>query len=126
MVLSASVEDALRRAGVVWVALDGRPARAVWHVWHDGAVHVVAGGDEQDLPGAQDAVRGVVVVRDRGALSGRLPDVDVDVVRLRPGTPEWDAATPVLAARRLNATDAATLPERWARRSVVLRLQPRS
>jgi hypothetical protein len=122
--LPAEVEDALRRSGVIWVGLDDGAPRAVWQLWHDGAVHLVAGGAEQELPRAGVATRGVVQVRGRTALSGLVATWEAVVERLEPRTAAWDAVTPLLAARRLNAEDAAGQPDRWAHASVVLRLTP--
>jgi hypothetical protein len=124
--LPPDVEDALRRSAVVWVGLDGRPPRAVWHVWHDGALWLVAGGGEQDLPGAGDATSAQVVVRARGALAGRLAELTADVEQVRPDDQGWEDTVGVLAAARLNGPDPAALPERWAAASTVLRLDPRS
>ena len=124
MGLPPDVEDALRRADVVWVGLDGRPPRAVWHAWHDGALWLVTGGQEQELPGADDAASARVVVRARGALAGRAADLTAAVERVAPGDPRWDDAVSVLAPARLNAVDQAGLPERWAAGSTVLRLVP--
>lgn len=122
--LVPEVEEALRRGAVVWVALDGRPPRAVWHVWHDAAVLLVVGGDEQDLPGADDAQRAVVVVRGRGPLAGRVAELAATVERPAPGTPEWDDAVAALVPERLNADDLDALPARWTASSTVLRLRP--
>jgi hypothetical protein len=123
--LTPGAEQALRRSGVVWVSCDGGRPRAVWHVWHDGALLLVAGGLEQELPGSRDADRAEVLVRDRGALGGLLTRWAADVERLHPGTAGWDAVVPLLAAARLNAVDPAGQADRWARDSVVLRLTPR-
>ena len=122
--LDAEAEEALRRGAVVWVALDGRPPRAVWHVWRDGAVLLVTGGDEQELPGADDARSAVVVVRGRGALAERVAELPTAVERLAPGTPDWDDAVTALVPERLNAADLDALPGRWAASSTVLRLRP--
>jgi hypothetical protein len=122
--LPPDVEEALRRAAVVWVGLDGRPPRAVWHVWQDGAALVVAGGGEQELPGAAEASRARLVLRRRSGLAGRLATLEATARRLWPGEAEWDAAVAALAPQRLNAPDVERLPQRWARASVVLRLEP--
>jgi hypothetical protein len=122
--VDAELEEALRRGGVVWVGLDGRAPRPVWHVWHDGAVHVVCGGGEQDLPGAEDADRAVVVARGRGSLAGRAGEVAAAVERLPAGTPEWEQVVPLLVSGRLNAPDLDALPAQWAAGSTVLRLRP--
>lgn len=44
----ALAEEATKKSGLVWVRGSG-PARAVWHVWHEGAALLVGGG-----PGEQD------------------------------------------------------------------------
>jgi hypothetical protein len=121
---SALVEEATRRSNVVWVSLDGGPARAVWHVWHEGCAYLVTGGQEQQLPGAPSARTAVVVVRSRERRSGVVVEWAADVERLQPGTPEWEHVAPVLAAARLNAPDGGQQPLRWARESAVLRLRP--
>ena len=117
------IAEATRRSGVVWVSADGTAPRLVWHLWHDDALWLVGGGDEQELPPLQD--RAVVVVRSKASQSDRVVEWDADVAPVLPGTPEWDAAVPLLAAERLNAASAEDLAQRWAERSVVLRLSPR-
>ena len=120
--MSALVEEATRRSSVVWVARGDAPARALWHVWHEGCAYVVTGGLEQDLPG--DADRATVVVRSRERRSGVVVEWTADVGAVAPGTAEWDAVVPVLHAARLNAPDGEQQPQRWARESTVLRLRP--
>ena len=116
------VAEATRRSGVVWVSADGTDPRLVWHLWHDDALWLVGGGDEQDLPPLQD--RAVVVVRSKASQSDRVVTWDAAVSRVEPGDPEWVAVVPLLAAERLNAVSATDLAERWAAGSTVLRLTP--
>ncbi|WP_101788290.1 hypothetical protein [Nonomuraea indica] len=115
----AAVEEGAKKSGVLWVTLD-RP-RLAWHVWHDGAVHLVTGGGEQDLPGldALDTVRVTLRSKDNGALLVEF-DARVAVVD-QAAEPEVVA---VLAKERLNARDSEHLAERWARESTVIRLTP--
>src|SRR5690606_20737430 len=54
----------------------------------------------------------------------RLVTWTARVRRVEPGTPEWETATRLLRSSRLNATDQASLPERWERSAVVVRLEP--
>ncbi|SEK44546.1 hypothetical protein [Nonomuraea pusilla] len=116
---SAVVEEGARKSGVLWLTLD-RP-RLAWHVWHDGAIYLVAGGGEQELPGldALDRVRVTLRSKDNGA---RLVEFDAAVSRVdqaaEPG------AVAALAKERLNAADSEHLTERWARDSLVVRLDP--
>jgi hypothetical protein len=116
------IAEATRRSGVVWVSPDGVQPRLVWHLWHDDALYLVGGGDEQELPPLVD--RAVVVVRSKASQSDRVVEWPADVTRVLPGTPLWDEVVPLLAAERLNATSTTDLPDRWAQASTVLRLSP--
>ncbi|CAM5403858.1 hypothetical protein AB0B30_26300 [Streptomyces narbonensis] len=122
---SALVEEATKKSGLVWVRGTG-PARALWHVWHDGAAHVVGDGPgEQPLPGLADGGTAEVTVRSKDK-GGRLVAWTASVRELAPGTEEWDAAVAELKGKRLNASDGEAMPGRWARECRVLRLDPRS
>lgn len=146
MDIAALVEEATRKSGLLWLALPGLPhPRAAWHVWYAwddgeggadgmggeggaggearGAAYVVTGGIEQPLPGLPEAERIAVTVRskDKGA---RLVTWVAAVKRVEPGSPEWNAVVPLLAKSRLNAPDAATMTERWAKEAYVIRLTP--
>ncbi|MER5738644.1 hypothetical protein ABT117_23595 [Streptomyces sp. NPDC002262] len=119
------VEEATKKSGLVWVRGTG-PARALWHVWHDGAAHVVGDGPgEQPLPGLADGATAEVTVRSKDK-GGRIVSWTAAVRQLSPGTEEWDAAVAELKGKRLNAPDGEAMPERWARECRVLRLDPRS
>jgi hypothetical protein len=124
---AALVEEACRRSALVWVAPPGERARAAWHVWHDGAAHLVTGGLEQDLPGmaraaAESAVVDVTVrSKDKG---GRLVSWRARATQVTPGSDRWASVVPELHAKRLNAPDGEAQPERWARESIVVRLDP--
>ncbi|NYV77754.1 hypothetical protein HW445_26020, partial [Streptomyces sp. UH6] len=55
----ALVEEAAKKSALVWVRAEGGDVpgvdRALWHVWHDGAVCLVGDGPgEQPLPGLAD------------------------------------------------------------------------
>ncbi|NML52814.1 hypothetical protein HHL19_08215 [Streptomyces sp. R302] len=119
------VEEATKKSGLVWVRGTG-PARALWHVWHDGAAHVVGDGPgEQPLPGLADGATAEVTVRSKDK-GGRIVAWTAAVRQLTPGTEEWDAAVAELKGKRLNAPDGEAMPERWARECRVLRLDPRT
>jgi len=117
-------DEALRRCRVVWVQVGERAPRAVWQVWHDGAVHVVTGPGEQELPGADDGSTASVTVPGATALAGRAAQLRCRVELLHPASAEWEAVVPLLAARRLNGADPGDLPARWAAEAAVLRLVP--
>jgi hypothetical protein len=123
MAVPTLVAEATRRSGVVWVSADGTAPRLVWHLWHEDAMYLVGGGDEQDLPPLVD--RAVVVVRSRASQSDRVVEWAADVTPVLPGTPLWDEVVPLLAAERLNAPGTVDLPTAWAAGPArVLRLSP--
>lgn len=130
----ALVEEATKKSGLIWVrsegvpTLQGRgqvvPSRALWHVWHEGAVCVVGDGPgEQPLRGLADGGSAVVTVRSKDK-GGRLVSWAANVVELAPDSLEWEATVAELKGKRLNAPDGEAMPARWARECRVLRLEP--
>ncbi|MEV0387688.1 hypothetical protein [Nonomuraea sp. NPDC050643] len=116
---TAAIQEGAKKSGVLWLTLD-RP-RLAWHAWHDGAIYLVTGGEEQRLPGldALDRVRVTLRSKDNGA---KLVDFDA-AVSVVDQAASADAVA-ALAKERLNARDSEHLTERWARESTVLRLTP--
>lgn len=118
------VAEATKKAGLVWITPDGADrAQPVWHHWQDGAVYVLGEGGEQPLLGLADARRATVTVPAKSTGSRVVTWVAI-VTRVAPGTEEWDNVIRELLAKRLNAPDGQAAPERWARESVLLRLDP--
>ncbi|MEU5220243.1 hypothetical protein AB0G79_29165 [Streptomyces sp. NPDC020807] len=123
LLTGALVEEATKKSGLVWVRGTG-PSRALWHVWHDGAAHVVGDGPgEQPLPGLADGGTAEVTVRSKDK-GGRIVAWTASVREIAPRTEEWDAAVTELKGKRLNASDGEAVPDRWARECRVLRLDP--
>ncbi|GHD39995.1 hypothetical protein [Streptomyces galbus] len=121
----ALVEEATKKSGLVWVRPEGAAAaRALWHVWHEGAACLVGDGPgEQPLSGLADGGRAEVTVRSKDK-GGRLVSWTARVVQLAPGGDAWDAAVAELRGKRLNAPDGEAMTGRWARECRVLRLEP--
>jgi hypothetical protein len=120
----ALVTELARKSAVSWVGY-GEPYREhiVWHVWHDDAIGVVAGGEEQPLPGAEECTDVVVTLRAK-TTRHRLATCRARVERVLPNTAEWESLVPALVISRLNLPDQANAAARWAAASVVLRLVP--
>ncbi|MFJ9665628.1 hypothetical protein ACIRPP_13575 [Streptomyces sp. NPDC101219] len=120
----ALIEEATKKSGLVWVEGSAGPARALWHVWHEGAACLVGDGPgEQPLPGLADGARAQVTVRSKDK-GGRLVSWTATVAELPAGSEAWTAAVAELKGKRLNAPDGEAVPERWARECRVLRLEP--
>ncbi|AQZ68870.1 hypothetical protein BKM31_51985 [[Actinomadura] parvosata subsp. kistnae] len=115
-----AIEEGAKKSGILWLTLD-RP-RLAWHAWHDGAIYLVTGGEEQRLPGLDGLDRVHVTLRskDNGA---RLVEFEAAVSAVDQAAAA--DAVAVLAKERLNARDSEHLTERWARESTVWRLTPR-
>lgn len=120
----ALVEEATKKSGLVWVNGPGVPARALWHVWHEGAACLIGDGPgEQPLPGLVDGGAAEVTVRSKDK-GGRLVSWTAKVVELAPDSEAWTAAVAELKGKRLNAPDGEAMTGRWARECRVLRLEP--
>ncbi|GAA2436252.1 hypothetical protein [Streptomyces glaucus] len=120
----ALIEEATKKSGLVWVKAPGAAARALWHVWHEGAACVVGDGPgEQPLPGLADGAEAEVTVRSKDK-GGRLVSWTARVVELASGSEAWEAAVAELKGKRLNAPDGEAMTGRWARECRVLRLEP--
>ena len=109
---TALVAEAASKSGLVWL----RPAGAArwwpaWHVWHEGAVLVVSGPGEQELPELDGEVELSLRSKDSG---GRLLTVTADASLLDPTSQEWADAAAALASSRLNSAHSpADLPAHW-------------
>ncbi|GAA0391075.1 hypothetical protein [Streptomyces luteireticuli] len=121
----ALIEEATKKSGLLWVQGPTGPSRALWHVWHDGAAHLVGGPGEQPLDGLglTDGCTATVTVRSKDK-GGRLVAWTAQVTELPPGDEAWTGAVAELKGKRLNAVDFGTLEERWARECRILRLEP--
>jgi hypothetical protein len=120
----ALVEELCRKSALVWLRPQGATrAQAVWHVWVDGAVHVVSGGLEQPLPDLADGAEVDVTARSKDTW-GRVATFRARVSTVSPEDPGWDAAVTELHAKRLNPPDGEGQPARWARESRVVRIEP--
>jgi hypothetical protein len=117
------IEEAMKKAPIAWVAVDGARARALWCLAAEGALYVVSGPGEQDAPGLATATRAAVTLR--GEHGGRIVTWPATVTRVAPGTGQWDEIAPQLAGKRLNATgDATSVVARWAKECSVTKLSP--
>ncbi|WP_200942035.1 hypothetical protein [Angustibacter sp. Root456] len=108
----AILAEAATKSGLVWLRPRGQ-ARAwpAWHVWHEGAVVVVSGPGEQDLPPLDGDLDLLLRSKDTGA---RILTVPARGERLDPDDERWAPAVEALAGSRLNShLLPAQLPAHW-------------
>lgn len=111
------VTEAMKKAAIAWLGVDGQPAYAVWCLWVEDALYVVSGPGEQPAPGLAEA--STIEVSARGDHGGRIVTFRASVTRV----PADDPALPQLAAKRLNSASADALVARWGTDNLV-RLEP--
>jgi hypothetical protein len=117
------VEEAIKKAAVAWVSVDGGPPYALWCLPLDGALFVISGRGEQSAPGLAGTRTAEVTLR--GDHGGRIVTFTADVRRVEPGDEEWNEVAPQVAGKRLNAPTAAdALVERWLMDCTLSRLAP--
>ncbi len=125
----ALIAELSKKTGVSWLrygppSADGAPpSHAVWHLWHDDALYVLSGGEEQPLPGIEEVDRVEVTMRSKEN-GGRLVTWVGQRTVVRPGDELWEPVTTALVADRLNLDDLATAADGWAGGSVVSRIVP--
>ena len=121
---SAVLDEALKKAALAWVSVDGGPALGLWCMPLEGSLIMVTGPGEQFAPGLATAT--TATVRLRGDTGGLIVVSEMVVTRLLPGSEEWITVAPQLAQKRLNA--AGTFDEvvaRWVESGcAVVRLTP--
>jgi hypothetical protein len=128
---AALIAESAKRSGLLWVRRTGAgsdphpPARAVWHVWHDGSAYLLTGGIEQPMPAGldNDGAQAEVTARSKDKGS-RLVVWRAAVQQVEAGSEEWQEVLPALASRRLNSPDGEQAPQRWARECRLLKLTP--
>ncbi|WP_228552086.1 hypothetical protein, partial [Mumia zhuanghuii] len=118
----AFVAEVAKKSGLMWVVYDD-VWHPVWHAWLDDAVCIVAGGDEQPLPGIKEQTDVVLDLRAKSTRA-QVAQVRATVEALDPGHPDWAEVTALLASERLNLFEPDEAVARWARECVVVRLRP--
>jgi hypothetical protein len=119
----ALLAEVATKADLVWVAVPPQPAKALWHVWHDGAVAVVTGGREQPDPGLVDQGTVELILRSKDKIT-RVLTVPAIVHWLDPANEQWLAVAKALHPKRLNATHGEAQPTRWRTESSLWLLRP--
>jgi hypothetical protein len=121
---AALVAELAKKSWLCWIGY-GDPTHAypVWHSSVDDAICVVSGGDEQPLPDIEQQTEVSVTLRTK-VTRERLLTCRARVERVLPDHPSWEAITAALVTGRLNLVDPSGAPERWARDSVIVRLEP--
>ncbi|MFV2017619.1 hypothetical protein [Micromonospora sp. LOL_023] len=117
------VEEAVKKASVAWVSVDGAPARALWCLPVDGVLYLIDGPGEQSAAGLAAGVPAAVTLR--GDHGGRIVTWPATVTLVEPAGEQWESIAPQVAAKRLNAPGSpADLVQRWSTECRLFRLAP--
>ena len=107
------LDEAIKKAAIAWISVGDGPPYALWCMPAETSLVVVSGPGEQFAPGLAEAE--TATVRLRGDHGGLIVQTEATVVRLTPGTDEWNEIAPQLAGKRLNATGSADeVVARWS------------
>jgi hypothetical protein len=110
----AIIDEAMKKSGIVWLDTgSGQSGQAAWYVWLEGAAYVLTGAGEQPDPGLSDAASVRVLARSKETRS-LLVEWLGSATQIVAADESWDAVTAALAKARLNLSDPATAPDRWA------------
>lgn len=117
----ALLAEAASKSDLIWVRRRGEQRGwPAWHVWHDGAVHVVSGGGEQTLSPLEGPLD--LLVRSKDTWQ-RLLTLPAHATTLEPDDERWASAAGALAAARLNASvPPAQLPQLWRETATITRI----
>ncbi len=118
----AFVAEVAKKSGLMWIVYDGT-WHPVWHAWLEDAACVVAGGDEQPLPGIKEQPDVVLDLRAKSTRA-QVAQVRATIEVIDPEHPDWVEVTALLASERLNLFEPDEAVARWARECVVVRLRP--
>jgi hypothetical protein len=119
---AALIVELARKTSVSWLRYAGG-VHPAWHLWHDDALYVLSGGEEQCLPGIEEAEEIAVTMRSKEN-GGRLITWVGSASRLLPEEPRWPEVTAAMVSDRLNLESLTEAPLRGARESVVTRIRP--
>jgi hypothetical protein len=115
----ALVDEALKKAGLIWLHSAGSPGgRPYWHVWLDESIYLLTGGSEQPAGGLETGEEVTVAVASKET-HARLLSLRAIVSELEPTDSDWESASTALAAARLNLSDVPGAPARWAADSAI-------
>ncbi len=104
----------MKKSGLVWLGTGGSTQpRAFWHAWLDGKAYLLTGADEQPDPDLRERGEVEVLVRSKDT-AHRMLAVPRHGHSAAGHGRDWEAATAQLAKSRLNLSDAAGAPTRWA------------
>ena len=121
---AALIAEACSKSSVLWLrTVASTRHHLAWHVWHNDAVHVVYGLDEQMLPLLSGQIEVVVPSKDSHA---RLVSFVATAELLPAHSPDWSAAADALSAARLNTRDPLRQRDRWVSGTLITRLAPLS
>jgi hypothetical protein len=122
-----AAEAALKKGSICWLSIPQRDGSAVsrpaWYVQQGRTLFVLKGGQEQGLPGLEDAATVEVTVKSKD-IKAALGTLTADV-RVVTDPAEFDRIAGLGLGTRLNLPDGEGALERWRATCTLVELTPR-
>lgn len=126
-VLADAAETALKKGSIMWLTIPQRDganvSRPAWYVQQGQKLFVLKGGDEQELPGLEDASTVTVTVKSKD-VKAAIGDLVADV-RVVTDEGEFERVAGLGLGKRLNLTDGDSALQRWKDTCTLVELTPR-
>jgi hypothetical protein len=122
-----AAETALKKGSICWIGIPQRSGpvvtRPAWYIQQGRKLFVIKGGDEQELPGLEDAATVTVTVKSKD-VKATIGEFPADV-RLVTDDEEFTRIAGLGLGTRLNLPDGEAALERWRSTCRLVELSPR-
>lgn len=126
-VFAEAAQAALKKSAVCWITIPqgkkGSVTRPAWYVQQGASLFVLKGGDEQELPGLENATTVTLTIKSKD-IKAAIGTTEADV-RIVTDDDEFERIAAIGMGTRLNLTDGERALERWKQTCVLAELTPR-
>lgn len=125
-VVMEAAEAALKKGSACWLTIPQRGGgtvhRAAWYVQQGSKLFFVKGGEEQALPGLEDATTVTVTVKSKD-VKAAIGELEADV-RVVDDADEFERIANLGLGTRLNVKDSEAAFERWKATCTIVEVSP--
>ncbi|MEX2324621.1 MAG: hypothetical protein WD576_02625 [Nitriliruptoraceae bacterium] len=127
-VFTEATQAALKKSAVCWITIPqgkkkGSVTRPAWYVQQGASLFVLKGGDEQELPGLENAQTVTLTIKSKD-IKSTIGTTEADV-RIVTDDDEFERIAAIGMGTRLNLKDGERALERWKQTCVLAEITPR-